>query len=268
MKSYADSHSHLSDFRIEAEVESMIARAQAEGIHQYLQGGVGPEDWQRQKSLKAKYPGVRLCFGLHPYWIADHSDEECEAAMDLLALEIQKAEALGELGLDFRPKIMKDSYERQIEFFQAQLELADVSHKPLVLHLVQAFDDTQRIFDLWGVSKASGMVHSFNGSAKEAEKYLQRDLFLSIGGPVVRPDNQRLQQAVRMIPLEKLLVETDSPDQPPPRLRGTWNEPSSLWDVARMIGQLKNLPAEEVLDISSRNLEKLLSYGNKSQHQS
>jgi TatD DNase family protein len=256
--SIADAHSHLSDPRLETEVESMIARARARGITQFLQGGVGPEDWERQKNLKGRFPEIRLCFGLHPYWVADHSMNECEMALDLLARELPLAEALGELGLDLRPHILKDSLDRQIQIFEDQLQLAEFSRRPIVLHLVRAFDEAKRVFDVHGVPTRGGMVHSFNGSAPEAESYLERGLFLSIGGPVCRPENQRLHQAVQILPLENLLLETDSPDQPPPRLASQHNEPSTLWDVAEMIAKIKKSSAEEILDISSRNLEKML----------
>jgi len=253
-----DAHSHLSDPRLATQVESMIARAKAKGIEKFLQGGVGPEDWRRQQELKARFPEILLCFGLHPYWVADHTNEECESALDELARELPKAEALGELGLDLRPHIMKDSFERQVDVFEAQLQLAEVASKPIVLHLVQAFQEAQKILSLHGVPKRGGMVHSFNGSAHEAEAYLKLGLHLSIGGPVCRPENQKLHQAVQALPVENMLLETDSPDQPPPRLKGQFNEPSTLWDVAEMIAKIKKLTPEEVLDISSQNLEKLL----------
>lgn len=268
MKTFIDSHSHLSDIRIEAEVEAMIARAKARGILQFLQGGVGPEDWLRQEQLKAKHPEIRLCFGLHPYWVADHSDNECEVGLDRLAREISKAEALGELGLDLRPHIMKDSLSRQLHVFESQLEIAEMAQKPIVLHLVRAFEEAQKVLEGWGVPSRGGMVHSFNGSLKEAQYYLGLGLHLSIGGPVVRAENQKLHQAVQIIPMEKLLLETDSPDQPPPQLKDRFNEPASLWDVAEMIAKIKKIPAEEILDISSRNLEKLLYADTKSELQS
>lgn len=264
---YIDSHCHLADPRIQDQVPSMIARAQARGIHYFLQGGVGPEDWLRQKQWHQQFPEIWLCFGLHPYWVADHSEAECEAALDTLAREMANPEvlALGELGLDLRPHIVKDSLSRQIQFFELQLELAEMAQRPLVLHLVQAINEAERIFEVHGVPKRGGMVHSFNGSVKQAELYLKLGFHLSIGGPVVRPDNQRLQQVLREIPLDRLLLETDSPDQPPPRFEQTQNEPESLWDVAEMIGKLKGQSAEEILDISSRNLRKLLRYGNQSE---
>lgn len=268
MKTFTDSHCHLSDFRIEAEVEAMIGRARNRGITRFLQGGVGPEDWERQRQLKRKHPEILLCFGLHPYWVADHTESECESALDQLAREVGAASALGELGLDLRPHIMKDSLARQLSVFEAQLEMAEMAQKPIVLHLVRAFEEAQTVFDTWGVPGSGGLVHSFNGSGKEAEYYLQKGLHLSIGGPVVRPENQKLHQAVQIIPMDRLLVETDSPDQPPPRLKDTFNEPLSLWDVAEMIAKIKKQTAEEILDISSQNLEKLLHAKSKSEFQS
>ncbi len=268
MKTFIDSHCHLSDLRLESEVETMIERARSRGITRFLQGGVGPEDWQRQRELKARHPEILLCFGLHPYWVADHSEAECESALDQLARELHQAQALGELGLDLRPHIAKDSLARQLNVFEAQLEMAEMARKPIVLHLVRAFEEAQTVFDNWGVPSMGGMVHSFNGSVHEAEAYLQRGLHLSIGGPVVRPDNQKLHQAVQILPLNQLLVETDSPDQPPPRLKDTFNEPGSLWDVAEMIAKIKKMTAEEILDISSQNLEKLLYAKSESKFQS
>lgn len=256
---WVDCHSHLADPRLSLTVDQVIARAQGRGIGQFLQGGVGPEDWQLQKKLQQKHPGVQLCFGLHPYWVADHSDDECELALDQLSREINQAKALGETGLDFRPHIMKDSQARQISVFEDQLELAKISHKPLVLHVVQAFDMVIRILELRGLGDAGGFLHSFNGSAVEAKAYLEMGLLLSFGGPVCRMDNVRLHQSVQATPLEKILIESDSPDQPPPRFQGQSNEPESIWDVAEMIGKLKGKTAQEILDISSQNLRKLVS---------
>lgn len=260
-KAWIDSHNHLADPRLDQSREAMIASAEKQGIQHFLQGGVGPEDWQRQKALHQKHPNIWMCFGLHPYWIADHEEPECEQALNLLAKELASSEvyALGELGLDFRPHIMKESRSRQIEFFELQLELAEVSQKPIVLHLVQAFEQVQKIFDLRGIPSRGGLVHSFNGSVKEAHYYLSQGLHLSIGGPVVYPDNQKLHQAVAEIPLDFLLVETDSPDQPPPELKGQYNEPQSLLSVAAQIGKIKKMDPVEVLDRSAGNLRKLLS---------
>jgi TatD DNase family protein len=263
MGNWIDAHCHLADQRIADRVADFIAMAHSKGISGFLQGGVGPEDWERQRELRDRYPHeIGLCFGLHPYWVSEHTRDECEAALDLLSKGIGHGAALGELGLDFRPHIVKETEALQIEMFEAQLEIAELVQKPMVLHLVQAFEKAQQIFDLHGVPKASGMVHSFNGSAKQAEAYLKLGLKISVGGPLVRPDNQRLRQAVNEIPMESLLLESDSPDQPPPSHQGQMNEPSTIIEVAEIVAKIKKIPKEEVLDRASQNLRKLLGGTN------
>lgn len=255
---WTDAHGHLADPRWDGQQDSIIEEARAKGIHFFMQGGVDPEDWERQRELKKRHPAnIGLCFGLHPYWVADHDDEQCEEALNLLALQLGEALLIGEMGLDFRPHIMKDSRERQIDVFENQLELAEVSQKPMVLHLVQAHEESLKIMDVWGVPKQKGMVHSFNGSAAKAQDFLNRGLYLSVGGPVCRPDNQKLHQAVKEIPLEFLLIESDSPDQGPPAFKGRLNPPESIWEVARTIGELKSLDPLEILDITTENFRRM-----------
>lgn len=255
---WVDAHGHLADSRWDGQQDAIIEEARARGIHFFMQGGVGPEDWEKQKVLHAKYPThIGLCFGLHPYWVADHDEEECEDALNLLARMLPSAMGLGEVGLDFRPNIMKDSQERQIGVFEDQLELAHISNRPVVLHIVQAHEQSLMVMDLFGLPQEKGMVHSFNGSAHKAQDFLNRGLFLSIGGPVCRPDNQKLHQAVKEIPLEFLLIESDSPDQGPPAYKGRLNPPESIWEVAKTIGELKSLDPLEILDITTGNFHRL-----------
>jgi TatD DNase family protein len=262
-KNWIDSHCHLADPRLEPCLEEALQEAERLGITFFMQGGIGPEDWQRQRDMNLKYPGkIGVCFGLHPYWVAQYDEDLCNLALDQLAPILPEALGLGEIGLDFRPHIMKDSRERQIDFFESQLDLAEATQKPIVFHLVGAHEEAVRIMDIWGLPKSKGMVHSFNGSWGKAQDFLKRGLYLSLGGPVVWPQNQKLHQVAKDMPLEYLLLETDSPDQPPPRLKQSLNTPSSLWDVAVKIGELRDLPATEILEISTENFKRLFRYGH------
>lgn len=263
MKSWSDSHSHLSDPRwgahLSARQHEVVERAQSQGIRFFLQGGVGPADWERQKKLKSLYPDqIGLCFGVHPYFVAENSREVCESALDQLARELPRVMALGEMGLDFRPHILADREVDQVDIFVAQMELAEFSQKPMVLHLVRSFEKVKEIFSHYGGVSKRGMVHSFNGSSQEAEFFLQHGLHLSIGGRLCWPENQRLRQSVGFIPLDKILLESDSPDQPSPRFQGGFNEPLCILEVAEIIAEIKKISKEEVLDIATQNLEKLL----------
>lgn len=269
-RNWIDAHVHLADPRLKDEVGGVIARAQSRGIQQFVQGGVGPEDWALQSDLANKYPGIFLCFGLHPYWVSGHSEDECEIALDQLARELPRAVALGELGLDFRPEIVHDRHAHQIQFFEKQLELASFAKKPIVLHIVKAQDEALKVFEHFGVPEKKGFVHSFNSGPLQAESYLKLGLLLSVGGPLCRPNNKALRQAVEMIPLTSLLIETDSPDQPPPSHQGKKNEPITLLEVASVVAEIKKMTPEEVLDMTSQNLRKQLHVdtynGNNSDH--
>lgn len=263
LDSWVDSHCHLADPRWDqgpgSDLEAMVAAARKVGIGFFMQGGVDPADWQRQIELQKKFP-IGLCFGLHPYFVSAHSEEECETALDQLAPLLPKALALGELGLDFRPHIMKDSRDRQIQIFEDQLTLAEAAQKPLVLHLVQCHEEAMQIFGVWGVPPGLGMVHSFNGGWKKAQDFIKLGLCLSVGGPLVRPDNERLKQAVREMPLESLLLETDSPDQPPEIYKDQLNPLSSLLLVAAEVARLKGQATEAILKITTSNFRRV--FGN------
>ncbi len=259
---YVDSHCHLADQRIDAEL--WISKAKQLGIGLYLQGGVGPEDWQRQLELADKFSGVIPCFGLHPYFVAEHNEAEIELALDQLARAIKQARAVGEMGLDLRPHIAKNSQDLQTHAFISQIELALMIGKPMVLHVVQAFDETQNIFSHWlpvfeSGSALRGIVHSFNGSWPQAQSYMMHGFGLSVGGPLLRPQNQKLKQAVAATPLDFLFLETDAPDQPPPQFSGQHNPAQSLLFVAEEVAKLKNISTQQVLDICSQNLRRLLS---------
>lgn len=255
---WVDCHSHLADPRWSDGLDEALVEARTKGIGFFLQGGVGPQDWAAQVELSKRYPGqIGLCFGLHPYWIADHDEDLCEIALDGLAAKLPEAMALGETGLDFRPHIMKDSRERQIECFHQQIELATFARKPLVLHLVQAHDEAVRLVDLVGLPEERGFLHSFNSSWPKAQDWIRRGMMLSVGGPAVRPDNAKLHETLRRMPLEFLLIETDSPDQPPPAFKGQKNPPASLWEVARAVGELRGMTPTEILDITSANFRRL-----------
>lgn len=257
---WIDAHGHLADLRWQGRQDQIIEEARAKGLHFFMQGGVGPEDWKLQQELQARYPThIGLCFGLHPYWVIEHDEDECETALDLLAAQLGNALAIGEMGLDFRPHIEKDSRDKQYHIFEQQIELAHVSAKPMVLHLVQAHEEALRIFDIYGLPPQKGLVHSFNGSWGKAQDFLKKGLFLSIGGPVCRPENKKLHQAVKEMPLEFLLIESDCPDQAPPAFKGQLNPPDSIWEVARTIGELKSLDPIEILDITTANFGRLFN---------
>ena len=257
---YIDSHSHWSDPRwnqTEDDLKILLRKSIDKKISFFLQGGVSPSEWQKQKEIKKLFPDhIGLSFGLHPYYVASHDDDECEDALDLLAHELPLAMALGETGLDFRPHIMQDSMVRQIDVFENQIELAKAFAKPLILHIVQAHDKALQVLDVWGVPPRKGMVHAFTGSFETAKKYIDRGFLISVGGAVTYDKNSKLLDCIQKIPLEFLLLESDCPDQAPAGWAGL-NESTALWPIAEKIALIRGRSVLDILEISTSNFKRL-----------
>lgn len=269
---YIDSHSHWSDPRFKKiQIGSLLQKAQDAQITQFMLGGVDPSDWERQIEIKKLYPlSFYLCFGLHPYFISQNVQQDCEMALDSLAKYLgasadHRPLALGETGLDFRDKILElgafskeEVMARQIDFFENQLELAQVYSYPVVLHIVQAHEKALQIFDMWGVPSRRGLIHAFNGSYEIAKKYIDLGFFISVGGAVTFEKNRKLHQALEKLPLESLLLESDAPDQAPQGWEGL-NDSSSLWQIAKSVAMIRKMTPEKVLEISTQNFKKLFT---------
>ena len=258
---YVDSHSHWSDLRLFArpDFDQLIQKSIVKNIDFFLLGGISPVEWENQFRLLEKYPShFGLCLGLHPYFVAANDFETCEQALDLLVQKLPRAMAVGEAGLDFRPHIMKDSNTLQIEMFENQIEIAKAFMKPMVLHIVQAHEKAGQIFDIWQPPERGGFVHAFTGSFDTAKKYIAHGFLISVGGAITYDKNRKLQDCVREIPLEYLLIESDSPDQAP---QG-WdvnqaNDSSSLYQIAQKIGEIRNLSVFDVLEVTTSNFKRL-----------
>ena len=258
-----DPHAHWCDPRIDSQnYPQMLQQCEQQHIQFILQGGVDPEDWQRQRELQKQFPkNIGTSFGLHPYFVAGKVSEECDFAMDELAENIIGAMAIGETGLDFRSQFIKTDRDRahQITYFEQQIELARASAKPLILHIVRAHDEAKRILTVWDLPQKPGFVHAFNSNFENAKNYLDFGLLLSVGGAVTHTKNRELRDSVKKIPLELLLIESDSPDQVPsgwPGLNQSW----SIWNVAREISILRgDISAEDLLIKSADNFKRIFS---------
>lgn len=265
-KRYVDAHCHLVDDRFsQPQQNELIQQAQTLGIEFFMQGGVNPADWEKQIELAKKFKGqIGLCFGLHPYFVAQSTEEECETALDHLSHSLHLAHAVGETGLDFRTQYCADdkAEAKQLEYFEAQVELAQVAAKPLVLHIVRAHEPATRALSVWDlpspVGKFSGMVHAFNSSYEVALQYLDLGFMLSIGGALTHPRNRDLRACVQKLPKECLLIESDSPDQRPLNWGHDLNQSSSIFDVAQVMSELRgDLSQFEMLTQSAENFKRL-----------
>ncbi|MBX9767826.1 MAG: TatD family hydrolase [Bdellovibrionales bacterium] len=275
MKPIWDSHCHLSDLRIFEKRDQILKALQKEGLGGFFLGGYDPEDWSRQIVLKREFTAlgaeVKTSFGLHPWWVSQASSEKIEEAFDLLEVQIGLADALGETGLDFQPRFSDAMKELQTQVFERSLFIRHKSAQayqrdfPLVLHVVRAHPEVLAILSSAKLGSVPGLVHSYSGDWRSAQKYLDLGFLISISGAFLRSGGERLRETIQKVPLDQLAVESDSPDQMPTgfqsKLSPGLNDPSSLLKLARAIADVRSESSEKILEASTNNVIKLFARG-------
>lgn len=228
-----DAHSHLT-------LET-LQEVEGRGIDGWVLGGIEPAEWQRQLEMAEVFPGkVFPAFGVHPWWVHTATPTEVDQALEKLETELPKAYALGETGLDgFKQRVA--SLALQKKAFEAQVKLAERLKKPLVLHIVQAHAEAQKQL----VGTYTGIIHSFSGKEADARAYIERGFLISVSGTILRKGYEGLKAAVRALPLENFVIETDS------------EPPFHLYKVAEAVAELKGISKVEVLEVTTKNVQKV-----------
>jgi TatD DNase family protein len=222
-----------------------------------------------QAALGQRHPELALAFGLHPLRVGELDD--AAVAGQLAALEqalfapspaLPRPHAVGELGLDGRPAA-KSCLPRQASAFRAQLALARAANLPLVLHIVRCHGEALRILQRDGIPQRGGVVHSYSGSAEQVSDYLRLGLYISFSPAITAPQSPRLAAAARAVPIDRLLVETDAPDQTPYSLRPQQNEPAFLAVVLTTLAALRQQPLATVAAATADNARQLFGLAQR-----
>lgn len=246
-----DSHCHLDAAEFDPDRPAVLARARQAGVLRQLVPAVDRAAWPGLKAICEADPGLRPAWGLHPMFLDRHRDEDLDALGDWL--QRHRPAAVGECGLDFHVEGLDP--ERQRRLFHGQLALAREFDLPVVLHARRAVDEV--ILALRRVGGLRGVVHSWSGSAEQAQQLFGLGFHLGIGGPVTYERARRLRQTVADMPLSQLLLETDAPDQPDAGHRGQRNEPARLVEVLRTVARLRGESEERVAEATFANAEAL-----------
>ncbi len=247
-----DTHAHLDDPAFGAELAAVLGRARAAGVGRVVTIGTSLESSRRAQVLAEREPDVWFAPGIHPHE-AD-APGEVDALRPLAAHP--RAVAVGETGLDYVKG--RAAVPNQQALFVRHLEIAAEAGKPVSIHCREAHGDCLAI--LRAHAPLRGVIHCFTGDAAAAEGYLSLNFFLSIAGPVTYPSAGALREAVQGIPLENLLVETDSPLLAPQARRGTRNEPAYVAHTVARIAELKGLSAGEVEAATTANAARLFGF--------
>jgi TatD DNase family protein len=261
---YIDSHAHLDGPRFDPDRAEIISRARAAGVSTILTIGIGegPGTLDCAVKLAAQYPFIYATTGIHPHEAAKATDADF-AQLESLA-RAPKVIAWGEIGLDY----YYDHSPREIQqnVFIRQMELARAAKLPIVIHCRpsdnsdNAWDDCLALIEQhWKSSGVGGILHCFTGAWPHAKRALDMGFMISFAGNVTFPKAQQIRDSALQVPLERMLIETDSPFLAPVPYRGKRNEPAFVKEVARQIGELRGMSTEEVGDQTSRNFYRLFS---------
>jgi len=251
-----DSHCHLNYPGLAERQDEVLAAARARGITGFLNISTRQKEWDDVVGVAERNEDVWATIGVHPHEADAHPDLGAAAVIDAAAHP--RVVAIGECGLDY----FYDKSDRaaQRDRFQAHIEAARATGLPLVVHTRDAEDDTAEILSREvGKGGVAGVLHCFTGSAALARKALDLGFYVSISGIVTFKNAQDLQETAKTIPLDRLLVETDSPFLAPVPNRGKTCEPAFVADTAAFLSDLRDEPLDELAEATSANFFKLFA---------
>lgn len=256
-----DTHCHLTDPRFVDDVDAVIDRALAAGLtHIVSVGGGGPVEASEQAlELAKKYPFLRSTAGIHPHDAKDF-DEATEARVAAL-LEHRECVAVGETGLDYFYNHSPVDVQR--EALARHIALARKTGKPIVLHCRDAEADIREVLAAEAPGGLRGVVHCFTGTYDDARWYLDFGLTISFTGILTFPKSDAMREVAARLPLDRLMVETDSPYLAPAPHRGKRNEPAFVGRVAEKLAEVHGCSLERVLEATGRNAAELFDLAGR-----
>ena len=254
-----DAHCHLDFVDFDSDRSAVIQEAVDSGITGFVVAGVSEEGWLRQEALAQHHPELRMAFGLHPWEVAKMDASEVDRQLATLAGKVTFA--MGEMGLDRTRHCPEETMPLQESAFRAQLALAREKNLPVILHIVRAHGRALDILRADGLPDAGGLVHSFSGSAENAQDYQRLGLYLSISGSITRIKRTKATAVLAAIHEDRLLIETDCPDQPPKdRGVGVRNLPLWLHDVVASVSTLSGSNEGDIAQRTRANTLRLFSH--------
>jgi len=252
-----DSHTHLDDEGFDLDRDEVIERAREAGVKYMLNPGADLASSIKGVNLAERYEGLYAAVGVHPHDVKDMD----EATMEILKALSQKNKvvAIGEIGLDFYYDHSPRDTQRY--WFKRQIQLAREVGLPIIIH---ERDAHQEVFDILKEARAGELgcvMHCFSGSVELAKEYVKLGMYISLGGPVTFKNARKPQEVAMAVPLDKLLIETDSPYLTPIPFRGKRNEPARVSLVAEKIAELRGLSPETLAQQTTENAKAFFRIG-------
>jgi TatD DNase family protein len=260
-----DTHCHLDFNWFDTDRDLVIERAKAAGLGRILNPGIDLESSRRAIQLAEVYDLVVAAVGLHPNDSEKWDNRSLSQFRELASNP--GVVAIGEIGLDYYRN--HASRQRQLEIFQEQLELAAELSLPVIVHNRDASADTIQVLCDWqdGLSRAGntladkpGVLHAFSGSLEDAQRVVEHRFMLGVGGPLTYRNADGMRSVMAAMPVEHLLIETDSPFLPPQPFRGSRNEPKNVKYVVEKLAEINNLPVSTVESKTAANAGRIFQW--------
>ncbi|MCK5762066.1 MAG: TatD family hydrolase [Candidatus Izimaplasma sp.] len=252
-----DTHVHLNSKKFNENLEEVIQRALNNDVETMIVVGFDKETNTRAIELAEEYSFIYATVGFHPT-DAKHIKPN-DYILLIEQLKHEKVVGIGECGLDFYWD--KEFIEEQIKVFKRQIELSFEFNKPLIIHMRDASEATYNVLSEY--SNLKGIMHCYSGSPEMAQNFIDLGLHISLGGPVTFKNGHKPKKVAEMVPLDKILVETDAPYLSPHPFRGKINEPARVKLVAEEIARIKNINYEDFAKQTTKNAYKLFDIKEK-----
>lgn len=253
---YCDSHAHLTSSEIFEQIEPILSRAKLAGVNSIVNIATDETSLLNGLKLSQRHPWVYNAAAVHPH----DAESEGEKLYPVVEKHARQKElvAIGETGLDYHYHHSKP--EIQQHFLKLHLKLALACKLPVVIHCREAFEDLFRILDAeYAVNgrHAPGVLHCFTGTMQEAQQVIERGWYLSLSGIVTFKKSDELRSIAKIVPLDRLLIETDAPYLAPQSKRGKPNEPAFVVEIAHCLAAVKGVSVQAIANAACNNMHAL-----------
>ena len=249
-----DSHCHLTNEVFEKRIDEVVEEAKKEGVEKIMTASGNVEDSMKVVALVKRFEEVEGVVGVHPEAIGKKNfkvEEEVEKLENLVEKERDFIKGIGEIGLDFYYDKEKKSKKTQMKLFKEQLKLAEKWKLPVVIHMREAEEEMKEV--LKNINGVRGEFHCWSGSESLLRFVLNGGFYVSVAGNVSFKNANRLQDLVKLIPKERLLLETDAPYLSPEPVRGRLNEPKNVKILAKFVAELRKVDAQDLIEQTGKN---------------
>lgn len=250
-----DSHAHLDDERFDRDRDELIKSLGKNGISTVINIGADLPSSIKSVKLSEQYDNIYAAVGVHPHSASEMDEGTIEVLKAFSSRE--KVVAIGEIGLDY----YYDNSPRDVQriWFKRQMKLAKEVNLPIVVHSREANQETFDMIKAESDGKLTGVIHCYSGSVELMKEYIKLGYYISLGGPVTFKNAKTPKEVAKVVPIDRLLVETDSPYLTPEPHRGKRNEPLYVRHVAAMIAELRGMTIEELARATSENTKRLFN---------